>query len=66
MLTAMLDRLRRGEAPGSGEQIAAGTAWPGARTYGIARTRRFLLELAELGLAQRICRRGRSVRSAAL
>lgn len=51
VLTPIRDRARRGEPPATTLEIAAGTAWPGARTYGIRRTARILRELSNLGHA---------------
>jgi hypothetical protein len=62
VLTVLLDRARRGDGPGSTEEIAAGTAWPGERTYGIDHARRVLNELRRLGLARRIASRAAGVR----
>ena len=62
VLTVLLDRERRGDGPGTAEEIAAGTAWPSCRTYGVDRTRRVLGELRRLGLARRIASRADGVR----
>jgi hypothetical protein len=43
--------------PLTATKAAAGTAWPGARTYGLRRTRRLLRELEAAGFAER--RQGR-------
>jgi len=40
--------------PGTVAEIAQDTAWPGARTYGVARTRRILHELRREGIARRL------------
>jgi hypothetical protein len=53
VLTVLLDRGHRGDEPGAVEDIAAGTAWPGARKFGVARTRRVLNELRRRDLARR-------------
>ena len=53
VLTVLADRARRGEGLGSVEEIAAATAWPGARTLGVDRTRRILRDLQEAGYARR-------------
>jgi hypothetical protein len=62
VLTVLYDRARRGDEPCSVEEVAAGTAWPGERTYGVARTRRALGELRAAGLARRIASRADGVR----
>jgi len=57
--TVLLDRSRgvlgqTPAGPGTVAEIAQGTAWPGARTYGVARTRRILGELRREGIARRL------------
>jgi hypothetical protein len=53
VLTVLYDA----DGPLSAAETAAATAWPGARTYSLRRTRRVLRELEAAGLAER--RRGR-------
>ena len=60
VLTVLADRARRGEGLGSVEEIAAATAWPGARTLGVDRTRRILRDLQEAGYARRHAALGRA------
>ena len=62
MLTVLADRARRGEGPGTADEIAAGTAWPGERTFGVARTRRILRQLQAAGHVRRIASRAGGVR----
>lgn len=62
VLTVLADRTRRGEGAATAEQIAAGTAWPGVRTFGVVRTRRVLRELQAAGLARRTSTRADGVR----
>ena len=62
VLTVPTDRERRGEGPASAEEIAAGTAWPGEKPYGVARTRRILRALLDAGLVQRTATRAYGVR----
>jgi hypothetical protein len=62
VLTVLLDRARRGEGPGSAEEIATGTAWPGQRTFGVARTRRILRGLQAAGDVPRAASRADGVR----
>jgi hypothetical protein len=53
VLTVLGDLAGRGEGPVPAKQIARLTARPGERTYGVARTRRVLMELRCLGLTRR-------------
>jgi hypothetical protein len=62
VLTVLGDRARRGEGPAAVEEFAAATAWPGARTFGVDRTRRILRELREAGYARRHATRAGGVR----
>jgi hypothetical protein len=62
VLTVLGDRARRGEEPAVVEEIAAATAWPGARTFGVQRTRRILRELREAGHVRRNATRADGVR----
>lgn len=62
VLTVLADRARRGEGPGTADEIAAGTAWPGERTFGVARTRRILRQLQAAGHVRRIASRAGGVR----
>jgi hypothetical protein len=61
VLAAVNDRKARGDSPGTTEEISADTAWPGERTYGMARTSRILRELQELGYVRRVRNRARGV-----
>lgn len=54
VVTVLLDRYRIMDEPASAQEIAAATAWPGARTFGVGRTRRILRELRDEGLAHRL------------
>jgi hypothetical protein len=62
VLTVLLDRRRQGEPPATVEEIDAATAWPGARTFGVDRTRRILRELQAAGFVRRISSRANGVR----
>ena len=62
MLTVLADRANRGEGPGTADEIAAGTVWPGERTFGVARTRRILRQLRVAGHVRRIASRADGVR----
>jgi hypothetical protein len=62
VLTVLGDRARRGEAPATAEEIAELTRWPGARTFGVARTRRILRQLQAAGLVRRTASRAAGIR----
>jgi hypothetical protein len=62
VLTVLADRARRGDGPGSVEEIAELTRWPGARTFGVGRTRRVLRELQAAGHVRRTSSRAAGIR----
>ena len=62
VLTVLRDRSRLGEGSATVDEIAAGTAWPGERTFGVARTRRILRQLQAAGHVRRIASRAGGVR----
>jgi hypothetical protein len=55
------DRRRRGDPPGTDEDLARATEWPGERPYDITRVRRILRELQTLGYVRRVSSSSRGV-----